>query len=191
MKEAGGLLKIEDILPFFPDFVHIDEFKDAICSSLEEYNRQIEDLKVCRRLVTQPSLQSLPAPPIRPLAWPLHAGRGVSPPTFSFRRLKISPLQSEMDRATDIADALRKVSQERVRGHASRRRDQHPPSPCRTSLLSREGRQWWTRNAPASAAGVPLPPARRPLQGRAEGASSHFMSSRAPPSSTRPVSFRR
>lgn len=46
LKETNGLLKIEDILPFFPDFVMIDEFKDAICSSLEEYNRQIEDLKV-------------------------------------------------------------------------------------------------------------------------------------------------
>jgi hypothetical protein len=39
------LLKIEDILPFFPDFVTIDHFKDAICSSLEEYNRDIEKLK--------------------------------------------------------------------------------------------------------------------------------------------------
>lgn len=39
------LLKIEDILPFFPDFITIDHFKDAICSSLEEYNRHIESLK--------------------------------------------------------------------------------------------------------------------------------------------------
>jgi hypothetical protein len=39
------LLKIEDILPFFPDFVTIDHFKDAICTSLEEYNRDIEKLK--------------------------------------------------------------------------------------------------------------------------------------------------
>mmetsp|Transcript_23999 Transcript_23999/g.66689 ORF Transcript_23999/g.66689 Transcript_23999/m.66689 type:complete len:1007 (-) Transcript_23999:341-3361(-) len=45
LKETGGLLKIEDILPFFPDFVLIDEFKDAICTSLEEYNRQIDELK--------------------------------------------------------------------------------------------------------------------------------------------------
>eukprot|EP01087_Luapelamoeba_hula_P008479 TRINITY_DN2114_c0_g1_i4.p1 TRINITY_DN2114_c0_g1~~TRINITY_DN2114_c0_g1_i4.p1 ORF type:complete len:616 (+),score=130.46 TRINITY_DN2114_c0_g1_i4:1191-3038(+) len=40
------LLKIEDILPFFPDFVLIDDFKEEICSSLEEYNRHIEELKV-------------------------------------------------------------------------------------------------------------------------------------------------
>ncbi|XP_033628364.1 vacuolar protein sorting-associated protein 18 homolog [Asterias rubens] len=38
-------LKIEDILPFFPDFVTIDHFKDAICSSLADYNQHIESLK--------------------------------------------------------------------------------------------------------------------------------------------------
>ncbi|KAG1655491.1 hypothetical protein FOA52_008962 [Chlamydomonas sp. UWO 241] len=45
LREAGGLLKLEDILPFFPDFVTIDNFKDAICDSLERYNRQIEELR--------------------------------------------------------------------------------------------------------------------------------------------------
>jgi hypothetical protein len=40
------LLKIEDILPFFPDFVLIDDFKEAICSSLTNYNHNIEELKV-------------------------------------------------------------------------------------------------------------------------------------------------
>lgn len=39
------MLKIEDILPFFPDFALIDDFKEAICSSLEDYNQQIEKLK--------------------------------------------------------------------------------------------------------------------------------------------------
>ncbi|XP_078602605.1 vacuolar protein sorting-associated protein 18 homolog isoform X2 [Branchiostoma floridae x Branchiostoma japonicum] len=39
------LLKIEDVLPFFPDFVTIDHFKDAICMSLQEYNQHIEALK--------------------------------------------------------------------------------------------------------------------------------------------------
>jgi len=38
-------LKVEDILPFFPDFSVIDDFKEAICTSLEEYHEQIEDLK--------------------------------------------------------------------------------------------------------------------------------------------------
>jgi len=40
------LLKIEDILPFFPDFTRIDDFKEEICSSLEDYNRHIEELKI-------------------------------------------------------------------------------------------------------------------------------------------------
>jgi len=40
-----SLLKIEDILPFFPSFIVIDKFKDEICSSLEEYNSKIEKLK--------------------------------------------------------------------------------------------------------------------------------------------------
>ncbi|CAG8483434.1 620_t:CDS:10 [Paraglomus occultum] len=39
------LLKIEDILPFFPDFVLIDDFKDEICAALEDYNIHIEELK--------------------------------------------------------------------------------------------------------------------------------------------------
>ncbi|XP_026855194.2 vacuolar protein sorting-associated protein 18 homolog [Electrophorus electricus] len=40
-----NLLKIEDILPFFPDFVTIDHFKEAIIISLDEYNQHIEELK--------------------------------------------------------------------------------------------------------------------------------------------------
>ncbi|KAL1465924.1 hypothetical protein MTO96_026986 [Rhipicephalus appendiculatus] len=39
------LIKIEDILPFFDEFVRIDHFKEAICTSLEEYNNHIEGLK--------------------------------------------------------------------------------------------------------------------------------------------------
>ncbi|ORY51491.1 hypothetical protein BCR33DRAFT_655948 [Rhizoclosmatium globosum] len=39
------LLRIEDILPFFPDFVIIDEFKADLCAALEEYNDHIEQLK--------------------------------------------------------------------------------------------------------------------------------------------------
>jgi len=45
LKRSDDLLKIEDILPFFPDFVHIDDFKVAICTSLQEYNHGIEKLK--------------------------------------------------------------------------------------------------------------------------------------------------
>jgi vacuolar protein sorting-associated protein 18 len=39
------LLKIEDLIPFFPDFVVIDDFKEEICSALEEYSRHIDALK--------------------------------------------------------------------------------------------------------------------------------------------------
>jgi vacuolar protein sorting-associated protein 18 len=40
------LLKIEDILPFFPDFVVIDDFKEEICTALEGYSAHIDQLKV-------------------------------------------------------------------------------------------------------------------------------------------------
>jgi hypothetical protein len=39
------LLKIEDLIPFFPDFVVIDDFKEEICGALEDYSRNIDDLK--------------------------------------------------------------------------------------------------------------------------------------------------
>ncbi|XP_059179714.1 vacuolar protein sorting-associated protein 18 homolog [Physella acuta] len=46
-------LKIEDILPFFPDFVTIDHFKDAIITSLQDYNRHIDSLKEEMKEATQ------------------------------------------------------------------------------------------------------------------------------------------
>jgi len=39
------LLRIEDILPFFPDYTTIDHFKEAITQSLQEYKNQILELK--------------------------------------------------------------------------------------------------------------------------------------------------
>ncbi|XP_062973780.1 vacuolar protein sorting-associated protein 18 homolog isoform X2 [Elgaria multicarinata webbii] len=48
-----NLLKIEDVLPFFPDFVTIDHFKEAICNSLEAYNKHIEELKTEMEEATQ------------------------------------------------------------------------------------------------------------------------------------------
>ena len=39
------LLRIEDLIPFFPDFVVIDDFKEEICSALEDYSRRIDNLK--------------------------------------------------------------------------------------------------------------------------------------------------
>jgi hypothetical protein len=40
-----SLLKIEDILPFFPDFVTIDHFQDEISKSLSDYSSDIGQLK--------------------------------------------------------------------------------------------------------------------------------------------------
>ena len=39
------LLRIDDLLAYLPDFARIDEFKEQICASLEDYNRQIDELK--------------------------------------------------------------------------------------------------------------------------------------------------
>lgn len=39
------LIRIEDLIPFFPDFVVIDDFKEEICTALEEYSRNIDSLK--------------------------------------------------------------------------------------------------------------------------------------------------
>ena len=39
------LLRVDDLLPFLPDFASIGEVKEQICASLEDYNRQIGDLK--------------------------------------------------------------------------------------------------------------------------------------------------
>lgn len=45
LKRCGDLIRIEDLIPFFPDFVIIDDFKEEICAALEDYSRQIDDLK--------------------------------------------------------------------------------------------------------------------------------------------------
>lgn len=39
------LVKIEDLIPFFPDFVVIDDFKEEICAALEDYSRSIDGLR--------------------------------------------------------------------------------------------------------------------------------------------------
>jgi hypothetical protein len=52
LKECA-VLKIEDILPFFPEFTLIDNFKDEICESLESYNVEIEQLREAMEVSTQ------------------------------------------------------------------------------------------------------------------------------------------
>lgn len=45
LTEADGAIKIEDILPLFPDFAHIDAFKDALRDGLQQYDAQIQSLR--------------------------------------------------------------------------------------------------------------------------------------------------
>ncbi|CAF1189824.1 unnamed protein product [Rotaria sordida] len=46
LEDCGNdLLKIEDILPLFPDFETIDQFKKPIIKSLEHYNDRLNDLR--------------------------------------------------------------------------------------------------------------------------------------------------
>ena len=57
IKDAMAILKecpllgIEDILPFFPNEVQINDFRDEICKSLQQYNNKIQDLKVKKNVV--------------------------------------------------------------------------------------------------------------------------------------------
>ena len=44
--EQTPILKIEDILPFFKDFVTINDFKDRIVDSLEAYDKKIDKLNM-------------------------------------------------------------------------------------------------------------------------------------------------
>ncbi|PNS15368.1 Vacuolar protein sorting-associated protein 18 [Sphaceloma murrayae] len=39
-------LRIEDLIPLFPDFIVIDDFKEEICEALEDYSRQIDNLRL-------------------------------------------------------------------------------------------------------------------------------------------------
>ncbi|KAI1246813.1 hypothetical protein MGN70_010696 [Eutypa lata] len=39
------LLRIEDLIPFFPDFAVIDDFREDVCAQLEGYSRSIEALR--------------------------------------------------------------------------------------------------------------------------------------------------
>ncbi|EDV95452.1 vacuolar protein sorting-associated protein 18 homolog [Drosophila grimshawi] len=45
LKDCDYLLQIEDLLPFFSDFEKIDNFKEAICDALKDYNQRIQELQ--------------------------------------------------------------------------------------------------------------------------------------------------
>jgi len=45
IQESGGAIAIDDVLPLFPNFEEIGLFRELICTSLEQYSKQIDDLK--------------------------------------------------------------------------------------------------------------------------------------------------
>mmetsp|Transcript_30694 Transcript_30694/g.89296 ORF Transcript_30694/g.89296 Transcript_30694/m.89296 type:complete len:803 (-) Transcript_30694:2330-4738(-) len=45
MHDSGGLLRIQDLLPYMSDTILIDSFKEDICESLDDYERKIQQLK--------------------------------------------------------------------------------------------------------------------------------------------------
>lgn len=45
LRDLNETIAIEDVLPYFPDFVTIDQFKDSIRSSLAAYTERIQSLK--------------------------------------------------------------------------------------------------------------------------------------------------
>ncbi|WFD44049.1 hypothetical protein MPSI1_002714 [Malassezia psittaci] len=63
--QRTSLLSLEDVLPFFPDFVVIDGFKEEICNTLDAYVERIANLKAEMERTTrnadniQEDLQSL------------------------------------------------------------------------------------------------------------------------------------
>ena len=45
LKEAHGVLKIDDLLQYFPDQAKVETLKDELCKCLDEYNERIQKLK--------------------------------------------------------------------------------------------------------------------------------------------------
>ncbi|KAJ1921944.1 tethering complex subunit [Mycoemilia scoparia] len=43
---SSKILEIEDILPYFPDFTQIDDFKEDICLALEDYEEEQQKLRI-------------------------------------------------------------------------------------------------------------------------------------------------
>ncbi|CAD5212801.1 unnamed protein product [Bursaphelenchus okinawaensis] len=45
LKESGNVLRIQDILPLFPEFTKIEHFKQPLCECLKEQSKQITELQ--------------------------------------------------------------------------------------------------------------------------------------------------
>ncbi|CAD6192203.1 unnamed protein product [Caenorhabditis auriculariae] len=53
LRESKEALSIQDILPLFPEFTKIDDFKDALCACLREHSVKIMDLQQAMKDATQ------------------------------------------------------------------------------------------------------------------------------------------
>ncbi|XRB12553.1 vacuolar sorting protein 18 [Pseudoscourfieldia marina] len=45
LSEAGGHVRIEDLLPYFPDRAPVDSFRDPVCDALESYDERLRHLR--------------------------------------------------------------------------------------------------------------------------------------------------
>ncbi|CAJ0932013.1 unnamed protein product, partial [Mesorhabditis belari] len=53
LKESQDVIKIQDILPFFPQFVKIEHFKEPLCECLREHSTKIQELQRNMKEATQ------------------------------------------------------------------------------------------------------------------------------------------
>lgn len=45
LKESNGVLKVQDVLAYFPDFTSIEHFKEPLCDYLKDYSKKIQNLQ--------------------------------------------------------------------------------------------------------------------------------------------------
>ncbi len=46
LRESRGVLSIQQLIPFFPEFTTIDDFKIPLCTSLREHSVRIQASRV-------------------------------------------------------------------------------------------------------------------------------------------------
>lgn len=45
LKKSNGILKVQDVLAYFPDFTSIEHFKEPLCDYLKNYSIKIQNLQ--------------------------------------------------------------------------------------------------------------------------------------------------
>uniref|UniRef100_A0A9J2Q1C6 Vacuolar protein sorting-associated protein 18 homolog n=1 Tax=Ascaris lumbricoides TaxID=6252 RepID=A0A9J2Q1C6_ASCLU len=81
LKDSKNVIKIQDLLPFFPEFTTIEHFKDPLCACLKEHSGKI--------MVSDLSVTS------------------IHRIFFRLYLFRLFELQKEMKEATEIADEIR------------------------------------------------------------------------------------